>query len=410
MLGYEQALEKMLATTQLMPEVTLLIAETLGFVAAQDVICDCLISPFDNSAMDGFAVKHQDLQNGTVEMQVVGSSFAGDTIATGDNGAWEIMTGAGIPDGYDSVVKIEDVTILKANTSGRPERIEINQTNFDIGNNIRKAGQDFAPNDVVITKGQIINAAHISALATIGKQQITVFKKPSIAIISTGKEIIDDADLPLKSGQIRNSNAPYLMATLSLMGYEAFYAGTIADEIAEYETCLTELIGKYDVIISTGAVSMGRHDFIPESLAKLGAEIIFHKCKIRPGKPILFAKFNAQKTYYFGLPGNPISTSVGLRFFTSFLLNSLQNLAPEQTIKAKLASDNKKPHGFKMFNKAFAKLENGEVKVTILQGQESFKIKPMLTANCWAVFDESQHKTMTDELINIYPMIAGDGI
>ena len=406
MISHKQAIEKMLAQTVVLGEQSLPIADSLGFVSAQDVVCDCLISPFDNSAMDGFAVRHIDLQNGLTEMDVVGSSFAGDTIASGTSGAWEIMTGAGVPDGFDTVIKIEDISILKADTNGQPKRIKINQIDVELGNNIRKAGQDFMPNDVVIKAGEIIGAAHISAFATIGVAQVLVRKKPRIAVISTGKEIIDDADQPLKSGQIRNSNGPYLIATLRDMGFEATYAGTIKDEIEDYEACLNRLIGKYDIIISTGAVSMGRHDFIPESLAKLGADIIFHKCKIRPGKPILFAKFSQNNCYYFGLPGNPISASVGLRFFVNSLNDAVQGLEPEQPIKAKLTYDNKKPHGFKMFNKAFATFVEGTLKVDILQGQESFKIKPLLTANCWAVFEEDQHETKANALVNIFPMTA----
>ena len=393
MISYELAVEKMLDQATMLGSETLTIAECLGFVAAQEVICDCMVSPFDNSAMDGFAVRHAELENGAVEMDVVGSSFAGDMIASGTSGAWEIMTGAGIPNGFDCVIKIEDISILSSDSNGRPQRIKINDTNVEIGNNIRKAGQDFMPDDVVVNQGEIINAAHISALATVGVAQILVRKKPTIAIISTGKEIIDDANIALQSGQIRNSNGPYLLATLRDMGFEAIYAGTIKDEIEEYEACLNRLIGKYDIIISTGAVSMGRHDFIPESLTKLGAEIIFHKCKIRPGKPILFAKFKAKESHYFGLPGNPISASVGLRFFVSALMDAMQGLPPEQPIEARIMSDNKKPHDFKMFNKAFATFEAGYIKVKILSGQESFKIKPLLTANCWAVFDETQHET-----------------
>lgn len=404
MLSYEQALNLMLEQVETLGHETSAIAGSLGFVAADNVICNCLVSPFDNSAMDGFALSHADLMSGQNEFEVIGSSFAGDTIGNGATGAWEIMTGAGIPDGYDCVVKIEDITILQADKTGRPQRIKLNDTDIPLGNNIRKAGQDFAPNDVIIYAGETINAAHISALATVGIANINVQKKPTVAVISTGKEIIDDANIELESGQIRNSNGPYLIAILQEMGIEATYIGTIADEIDDYENCLNGLMGRYDIIISTGAVSMGRHDFIPESLERLGAKIIFHKCKIRPGKPILFAKFKQAKSYYFGLPGNPISTSVGLRFFVCNLMNVLQNRALETPIAAKLQQENHKPHSFKMFNKAFAKIESGNLTVNILSGQESFKIKPLLKANCWAVFEENQHKTMAGDLVNIYPM------
>lgn len=409
MLSYDQALQIMLAEAETLGTLRLPIAESLGFVCAENTYCQSMVSPFDNSAMDGFAVRCADLQNDVLELDVIGSSFAGDMIASGASGAWEIMTGAGVPEGFDTVIKIEDVRILKTDADGRPLRILIENADVEIGNNIRKAGQDFMPDDLVLSANEMINAAHISALATIGVAEVLVFGKPKIAVISTGKEIVDDANLALESGQIRNSNGPYLLATLRDMGFEADYAGTIHDEIDDYEACLTGLIGKYDIIISTGAVSMGRHDFIPESLVKLGAEVKFHRCKIRPGKPILYAKFDADKTHYFGLPGNPISASVGMRFFVSFLMDAMQSLPMEQPIEAKLMHENNKPHSFKMLNKAFAKYADGGLKVEILQGQESFKIKPLLNANCWAVFDETQNITQAGELVSIYPMLPKGG-
>lgn len=409
MLSHDQALDIMLAQVTRLGTISLPIADSLGFVTAQDVYCHSMVSPFDNSAMDGFAVRHAELGESLHEMNVVGSSFAGDTIVTGAAGAWEIMTGAGIPSGYDTVIKIEDVQILAADVDGRPTRIKIENKNIVLGSHIRQAGQDFMPDDLVIRANEIIHPAHISALATIGVAEISVFRKPTIAIIGTGKEIIDNPQQDLKSGQIRNSNGPHLLATLREMGYPASYAGTIHDGVDDYETCLKSLVGNYDIIISTGAVSMGRHDFIPESLANLGAEIKFHKCKIRPGKPVLYAKFEQQQTHYFGLPGNPISTSVAFRFFVSFLIDAMQNLPIEQAVKARLAIETDKPHGFKMFNKAFADIKLGVLEVNILQGQESFKIKPLLAANCWAVFEETQHKNRAGELVSIYPMLPRGG-
>ncbi len=413
MISYDEALNLIRAQVKAkLPTVNLPIADALNAVSVQDVICDCYVSPFDNSAMDGFAVRYADLQQDICQMEVLGSSFAGDEIGKGVYGAWEIMTGAGMPDGFDTVIKIEDTSILKTEKSGKPLQIRLNidPKSIIFENNIRKKGQDFKPDDVIVKQNEIINSAHIAALASVGIAKIKCYQKPQIALLSTGKEIIDDPNQALKSGQIRNSNAPSLMATFVEMGINANYLGTIADEVKIYEKCLKNALKTSNIIISTGAVSMGRHDFIPDSLRELGAEIIFHKCKIRPGKPILFAKFpptinNPNGVFYFGLPGNPISASLGLRFFVAPLLKKLQNRPKEQPIKAYCLNKNSKKHNLKMFYKAFASLDNGKLGVKILQGQESFKIKSLIQANCWAVIDENQHETSANELVNIYPII-----
>lgn len=412
MILYSEAIDLLRnSVTETLSIIELPIAECIDSISANNVICDCYVSPFDNSAMDGFAVRHVDMQQGMTQLNVIGSSFAGDALSHGSSGAWEIMTGAPVPDGFDSVVKIEDVTILARDDAGRPLKIELNvePKHVELGNNIRQAGQDFKPNDVIVEQGAAINIAHIGALSTVGIAKIMVYRQPKIALMSTGKEIVDNALQPLESGQIRNSNGPSLMASMAQMNVNATYIGTIKDEIEDYENCLKAHMNGADIIISTGAVSMGRHDFIPDSLRKLGAEIIFHKCKIRPGKPILFAKFaataqNPNGTYYFGLPGNPISAAIGLRFFISALLKLLQGLELEQPVRAQMAGDVDKKHDFKMFYKAFSTLEAGQLSVEILQGQESFKIKPLLSSNCWAILDEDQHKVAAGELINVFPL------
>ena len=423
MIGYETAIEKILDHVKpCSNSETMLIAQAVGKISGGDVVCDCLVSPFDNSAMDGFAFKYSDLQNGVTKFKVVGSTFAGDNaggvnVANASNnandasGAWEIMTGAAIPFGYDCVVKIEDINISKTGDNGKPILIALKTSpiNVPYNNNIRRAGQDFKPGDIVVAKNKIVNNAHITALATIGVADISVMQAPKIAIISTGKEIIDDPKQILKAGQIRNSNGPSLTSNFLDIGLSTHYGGTIKDDVTDYKKVINELCNKFDVIISTGAVSMGRHDFIPQSLRELGAEIVFHKSKIRPGKPIIFAVLKANENrkkpvYYFGLPGNPVSANIGFRFFIMPLINKWMGRAQETSTKAVLQADITKKHDFKMFYKAYAEHVDGQLQLHILQGQESFKIKPLTEANCWAVFAETQYITKKGALVDIFPM------
>ena len=202
------------------------ILDALGHVVVENVVCDCYVSPFDNSAMDGFAVKFANLEADMGHLPVIGSGFAGDVVTDGtanNIALWEIMTGAAIPHGFDTVIKIEDVEIVQADDAGRPMEVEL-KVDFSaivIGQNVRKAGEDFKPDDVIVERGEQISSAHIAALASVGIDKIACYSKPEIAIMSTGREIIDDASLALKSGQIRNSNGPNLMALFTEIGINA---------------------------------------------------------------------------------------------------------------------------------------------------------------------------------------------
>jgi molybdopterin molybdotransferase len=403
MITYQEALEKISSSVTEIESESISISDSLGMVVVEDIISAENSPPFKNSAMDGFAVKTSTL-SGTTIFDVVGSTVAGDLPDAGKNGAWEIMTGAPVPDGYDAVIKIEDVEILERNNDDRPSKIST-KVIAEPNQNIREAGEDFKSGDLVLNAGDTITPYHIMALASLGITEIKTTVKPTISIISTGKELVDDLSATLIAGQIRNSNAPYLQAELSSMGIKHSYAGTIHDDPELFEEMLVKLLeSNTNIIISTGAVSMGRHDFIPDSLKKLGAEIIFHKVAIRPGKPILFAKFPNGK-FYFGLPGNPISAAIGLRFFVYPLICKLQNLKTRKPLIAKLSETTKKKTGFLFFRKALAYSdETGQLHVDILQGQESFKINPLLTANCWAILPADSSSVAAGSNIDIIPL------
>ena len=324
MISYFEAIKILLEEKPLASQ-TLPLNKVLGMVSAASITSEETVPPFNNSAMDGFAVRACDVANAPVKLNVEGSTAAGDRPDEGQNGAWEIMTGAPVPNAYDTVVRIEDIYVLSSNDAGHPKEILVNVA-AKIKQNIRDAGEDFSIGDAALSAGDSINSEHIMALATLGIEEIEVHSKPSVAIISTGKELVDDPSKKLQPGQIRNSNAPYLLATLASAGIDADYAGTIHDEVDVFEEKIKHLLeSDTNIIISTGAVSMGRYDFIPDSLRKLGAEILFHKVAIRPGKPILFAKFT-NGTFYFGLPGNPVSAAVGLRFSCSHSLENCKGL------------------------------------------------------------------------------------
>ncbi len=398
MIAYQEALTIIRRQAQPLPPIAMPVVQAVGCVCAEAVVSPSMVSAFTNSAMDGFAVHSAQIAAVPCTLPVVGSCVAGDAPPEGAgaggagasgacDGAWEIMTGAPVPSGYDAVVKIEDVTITRHNAQGRPEEIRLNAA-VPSGNNVRLAGEDFRPGAPVMAAGTRIAPFHLMALTATGIDTVRVFPKPRISIFSTGKEIVDGGAVPLRPGQIRNSNGPYLMAELMRMNAVPTYAGTIHDEPDVFEACVRQALERSDVMISTGAVSAGRHDFIPDSLRRLGADILFHKVAIRPGKPVLYARF-PNGVHYIGLPGNPVSTAVGARFFLRPLLDALTGQATDVLPHALLAEDvaNESPLRFFLKARLFYDAQH-RLCVQPLDGQESFKIHPLLAANGWLILPE----------------------
>jgi molybdopterin molybdotransferase len=185
------------------------------------------------------------------------------------------------------------------------------------------------------------------------------------------------------------------------------YEGIIPDDADMFAAKVRILSARADIIVSTGAVSAGRHDFVAESLRRLGAEILFHKVAIRPGKPILLARLPGG-TFYLGLPGNPVSAAVGLRFFLYPLLCSLSGISQENDQPARLELPVKKKPGMRFFQKArFWTDDAGQGRVRILDGQESFKIRPMLEMNCWAILDEEQEYAAAGATVPVASLYPG---
>lgn len=382
-------------------------------ICAENIKSSETIPPFDNSAMDGFAVCAEDTKDATsdnpIKLKIKCSIAAGDrqylNTTYEPKTACEIMTGAPIPNGYDAVIRVEDI-VKNKKLEGQLNCITINRP-AKIKENLRYAGEDFAKGNTIITKGTFISGKHIMALAAAGIQSIKVYKKPKIAIICTGKELVDDLNTPLQKGQIRNSNLYYLRSTIPAFTADVCSFCTIPDKEAIFQAILEKMQSDStspDIIISTGAVSQGKWDFIPTIMQKLGATLIFHKVAIKPGKPILFAKL-ANGTYYFGLPGNPISTVVGLRFFVYTLIRELQKLPKEKPIVTTINTSVDKKEKFRYFYKAFLHVnDTGMTQLKILNGQESFKINSLLKANCMAVLEENKINYQPNDKVAIYPL------
>lgn len=417
-LTYQQALARIVdaASRRVLSAETVPLTDIPGRVCAEDVAAPLDVQPFDNSAMDGFAVHAGDLAAASGDRPVTLESI--ETVAAGrmpqrmvaPGRCAEIMTGAPLPRGADAVVPVERVR--------RGEGRVIFTAPATAGDHVRRAGEDFRRGEPVLKAGASLGARHVMALATLGIDKVGVARRPRVGFIATGSEIVDDLSQPLKPGQIYNSNRPYAESMLQALGVDCVFSESMLDEPDTFARRLDGLAGqrggapdtldipdKADVIVSSGAVSAGKYDFIRQVLESRGAEILFHKVAIRPGKPNLFARL-ADGTLYFGLPGNPAAVAVGLRFFVWPALRAMAGLPPEQPLQGRLTNENRKKKGLRSFGKAVVDYAaDGQIQVRILSKQQSFQTSPFLEMNAWAVAPEDAETIEKGSLVDVYPLM-----
>lgn len=406
MISYEDALNiiRKSGVKRLLRDEIVPVTEIAGRICAADIRAAIANQPFDNSAMDGFALKAAELHSATNDnpatLDVVGHIAAGDLrrFSAPDAGqCYEIMTGAPVPPGCDAVIPVEKT---EKNAQGKI----LFRAGAKVDENIRRAGSDFKPGAIVLKSGTVLEPAHVLALATLGIGQVDVVCRAKIALVSTGREIVDTFDTPLAYGQIYNSTKPYLIAAMTQPGMMVEDAGTVRDDPAGFRKKLETLVTKgIDLCLSTGAVSAGVHDFVPSVLKDMGAEIFFHKVAMRPGKPVLFAKFPGEGPFYVGLPGNPAATAAGLRFFVMPLLRAMQGLPPESLQYAVLKNDYIKgemPLRFFMRAKC-NRNARGVCEADIPQRQQSFMVSPFADSNAWAVIPEDVSQLKAGDLVEI---------
>ena len=383
------------------------LAEAFGRVLAAPVDAPRNLPPFANSAMDGFALRWREgLVEDTV-LPVLAEQAAGDGIAGQSEGACSIMTGARIPDGLDTVVPVEDCTVLARDGEGRPTSIALSHAPQP-GQHVRQAGEDVAAGQRVLEAGARLGEEALLVLRGIGIGTVAAHRRPRLALACTGRELVDTDGAELAPGQIANTNGPYLERLFAEAGAEVVERVTLPDEPAAFAAWLARwLDAGIELVVTTGAVSMGRYDFVPDVLREAGADLRFHKLKMRPGKPLLFATAG-RGTLVFGLPGNPVSSTVGARFFVDAALRALAGRAAEPALLLPLAGAACKKPGFSMLQKAALALDtDGRLQVRLLKGQESFKTAPLLAARAWAVLPEEAAELPVGTLVPVYPLRPG---
>ncbi len=407
MISYSRALALIDETvTPLDPEPRSL--SQLGGAATAAAITSRLdVPPFANAAMDGFALRASDTRGAGPDqpllLDVAGVLAAGDRPGEPPPAgtAVEIMTGAPMPRECDAVIPIERVT-TDPDDAGGVRSIRVTEA-VEPGRNVRDAGEDFRVEQTVLGDGRLIEPHGIMALATTGADRATCRAPPRIAVITTGSELADSG-MPTGVGMIRDSNGPYLDAFIEHIGANRSVRLHVPDRPADLDAAIEQGCTGADVLLTTGGVSAGRYDLIPDAIVRAGGEVLFHKVAIRPGKPLLFARM-ADGTLMFGLPGNPIAAAVGLRFFVVPALRRLQGLPAEQHHAAVTEERIRKRAQLCFFGKARARVDDeGRVRVRLRPGQESFKIRPLTESNCWAIVPAGPAVVESGQVIQVAPL------
>lgn len=320
MITIQQATKIVLENTIDLQTETIKLENAIGRQLRENLIADRPFPPFNRVAMDGIAIRFADFENGQRTFPIIGVQAAGSSqLFVSESGVCvEVMTGAMLPKGVDTVIRYEDILIEKNQARVQVETIKN-------GQNVHKKGTDRTQGEILVKTGQLISPAEVGVAATVGKSELQVTKLPKVAIISTGDELVNVSEIP-KPYQIRSSNV-YTISTL-LKQYqikpELFH---IVDNQQATIEKLRVLLNDFDVLILSGGVSKGKFDYIPAALESLNVEKLFHRVRQKPGKPFWFGKNVANKVV-FALPGNPASSFMCTnRYFLPWLRASM-NLQP----------------------------------------------------------------------------------
>jgi molybdopterin molybdotransferase len=315
MIPVEEALNRVLANLPPRRVEWISLQETQGRVLAGDICAASDLPPFHRSAMDGYAVRSADTARAPVTLTCTGTVQAGGSdpgsISPGETKA--IMTGAPVPEGADAVLMVEHTE--GPDPEGRVRMLQAVRA----GESVAPAGCEARAGDRVLESGRCIGPAETAVLAAFGYASIPVYKLPSVALFSTGDELVEVEDIP-RPGQIRNSNAHSLTAQLRQLGLKPDYLGIARDDKEDLLARMNEALRR-DFVVLTGGVSMGKFDYVKEVFAELGLEIVFSKIAMKPGKPTVFAKKGEKRV--FGLPGNPVSSFVAFENFVRPALGRL---------------------------------------------------------------------------------------
>ena len=398
LLSVDEARQRLMdAMTPIQGRERLTIRQALNRVLAEDVLSTMDVPPFSNSAMDGYALRSEDIPaSGSKTLHMVGSSFAGKPYdgQVGANECIRIMTGAVMPDGADTVVMQENVAV-------DGQDIEINER-IRAGENRRDAGEDIATGDILLSAGTRLTPADIGLLASTGVSETSVHRKLRVAFFSTGDEL-RPVGSQLEPGEIYDSNRYTLYGVLERMGTEWLDMGVIPDQRDAVYNALLEAAEIADVILTSGGVSVGEADFVTEALQQLG-EVQFWKVAMKPGKPL--ATGTIGKARFFGLPGNPVSAMATYYQFVQPALHLLMGTTPPEPliIEVPSAVKLKKSPGRLEYQRGILERDsNGQYQVRGTGKQGSHILTSMSQANCFIILPAECAGVEAGEPVQVQP-------
>lgn len=396
-LRVDQARQAILETlTPVIGKEAVAVRAALGRVLAADVIAPFNVPAHDNSAMDGYAVRTEDLAAAdATRLTIVGTAFAGHAFSgqVGAGQAVRIMTGAVIPHGADSVVVQEDVR-----AEGDAVIVPPGQKR---GQNLRRAGEDLAAGAPALPAGKRVGPAELGLIASLGIAEVCVYRHLRVAFFSTGDEIASIGQ-PLAPGQVYDSNRYTLYGLLSQLGCELIDMGVVRDEPASLEAALLDASACADVILTSGGVSVGEADYIRELTARLG-EVDFWKLDIKPGRPMAYGRVGSARL--FGLPGNPVAVMVAYLEFVRDALLVLMGVTPlpeRPLLQARCTAAIRKKPGRKEFVRAHLDSDqDGCWSARLAGAQGSGVLRSMSEANCFIVLPEDRGDVAPGEIVDV---------
>jgi molybdopterin molybdotransferase len=372
------------------------LSQALGRVLAQNIAADRDYPPFHRSTRDGFAVRASDISSGTKTLKIIGESRAGVAFpgSVGLGECVQIMTGAAVPAGADAVVMQEHTRIGLGEVAVDRE--------LHTGENIVPAASEAKSGGVVVPRGARLGFAELGMAAQVGATQLEVFRRPRVAILSTGDEVVPVEQKP-GPVEIRNSNSVSLAAQAKLAGAEPVPLGNAPDKQAELRALIERGLQE-DILVLSGGVSVGKYDFVEAVLRELGAEFFFDAISIRPGKPAVFGKCRGKLV--FGLPGNPVSTMVTFELLAVPAIDICSGLEPRALplLKARLAKPVEQKAGLTHLLPALVHWEDGEPIVEELAWRGSGDVAAIVKANCFLVLPaETKHKFAAGDWVSVLP-------